>query len=179
MALTNAEKQARWRERNVVKVTDDAASIAATLIAMDDQAKLRKIAAFVNDHLKHPDRSPDERRIALGLMSYGPSGRRLSKTAQLAWLRDNPAYRVEAVSADGRRWGNGVRLGTQDEARLYVEHIVRHQVEGCVTSDIIQCAGDLPVNSIYQDGNGEFVLTFLHGACGSLTWRPMTTTAAA
>jgi len=66
MALTNAEKQARWRERNVVKLTDPAMEIAEMLIEMDDQAKLRKIAAFINDHLKHPDRTAEERSVARG-----------------------------------------------------------------------------------------------------------------
>jgi len=51
MALTNAEKQERWRKRNQVVLTDSARHIAAKLIAMDDEAKLRKIASYVNDHL--------------------------------------------------------------------------------------------------------------------------------
>jgi hypothetical protein len=51
MALTNAEKQERWRKRNQVVLTDSAKRIAAKLIAMDDEAKLRKIANYVNDHL--------------------------------------------------------------------------------------------------------------------------------
>jgi hypothetical protein len=67
MALTNAEHQARWRTRNVISLTDRAPYIARKLIEMDDQFKLRKIAKFINDHLKHPDRTPDERAVALGL----------------------------------------------------------------------------------------------------------------
>ena len=51
MALTNAQKQERWRTRNQVVLTDPAKRIAAKLIAMDDEAKLRKIASYVNDHL--------------------------------------------------------------------------------------------------------------------------------
>ena len=51
MALTNAQKQERWRKRNQVVLTDPAKRIAAKLIAMDDEAKLRKIASYVNDHL--------------------------------------------------------------------------------------------------------------------------------
>ena len=57
MPLTNAEKQQRWRDRNVVVLTGDAKAIAEQLIGMSDQKKLRKVAAFINDHLKHPDRS--------------------------------------------------------------------------------------------------------------------------
>jgi hypothetical protein len=55
MALTNAEKQQRWKERNQVALTWDADDIAAKLIAMEDQAKLRKIVSYLKDHLKHPD----------------------------------------------------------------------------------------------------------------------------
>ena len=51
MALTNAEKQERWRERNQVVLTDPAKRIAAKLIAMDDEDKLRKVAFYINDHL--------------------------------------------------------------------------------------------------------------------------------
>jgi hypothetical protein len=66
MALTNAENQARWRERNIISLTDRAPYIAQKLIEMDDQDKLRRIAR-INDHLRHPDRTPDERAVALGL----------------------------------------------------------------------------------------------------------------
>ena len=51
MPLTNAQKQERWRTRNQVVLTDPAKRIAAKLIAMDNQAKLRKISSYVNDHL--------------------------------------------------------------------------------------------------------------------------------
>jgi hypothetical protein len=169
MALTNAEKQARWRERNIVKLTDPANEIAAQLIGMDDQAKLRKIAKFINDHLKHPDRTLLERNIALGFI--GIEG--LSKTAALEHIRKNPAYRVEAVTADGRRFGNAVRLGTVEAAQLYAEHFARQQVEGYVTSDIIRCDGELAENSVTINPDGSADLSFRHGTCGSLSWRPM------
>jgi hypothetical protein len=52
MALTNAQKQARWRKRNQVVLTEDARAIARKLIDMEDQGKLRKIARFINDHLR-------------------------------------------------------------------------------------------------------------------------------
>ena len=51
VALTNAQKQERWRTRNQVVLTDPAKRIAAKLIAMDDEAKLRKISSYVNDYL--------------------------------------------------------------------------------------------------------------------------------
>jgi hypothetical protein len=51
MALTNAQKQERWRKRNQVVLTDSAKRIAAKLIAMPDEDKLRRVANYVNDHL--------------------------------------------------------------------------------------------------------------------------------
>jgi hypothetical protein len=170
MALSNAEKQARWRNRNVIKLTDDAESIAWQLMHMDDQKKLLKVSRYIRDHLKHPDRTDMEKQIALGRI--GIDGR--SKAATLAWIRENPAYRVEVETADGRRFGNGVRLGTMEEAQLYVEHHARQQVEGYVTSNIIRCDGEVAMNSITinpEDGSAE--LGFIHGTCGSLTWRPL------
>jgi hypothetical protein len=61
-------------------LTDRAAEIARKLIEMDDQVKLRELARFINDHLKHPDRSPFERSVALGNVRIDG----LSKTAALA-----------------------------------------------------------------------------------------------
>ena len=58
--LSNAERQARWRERNLNKLTDSATDIAERLIAMDE-TKLREVAKSVNDHLKRPARSPARR----------------------------------------------------------------------------------------------------------------------
>jgi hypothetical protein len=170
MALSNAEKQARWRERNMISLTEHAMEIASKLIEMDDQAKLRKIAKLINDHLKHPDRTPTERAIALGRMGIGG----MSKTAALEWIRKNPAYRVEVVTVDGRRFGNGVRLDTMEAAQLYAEHFARQQVEGYLTSDIIRCEGELAFHSITVNRDDEAPeLSFPHGQCGSLSWRPL------
>jgi hypothetical protein len=48
MPLTNAQKQERWRKRNQVVLTDSAKRIAAKLIAMPDEDKLRRVANYVN-----------------------------------------------------------------------------------------------------------------------------------
>jgi hypothetical protein len=55
MALTNAEKQARWRKRNVIVLTADAGEIARRLATMDDQAKLALIVGFLNKRLNPKD----------------------------------------------------------------------------------------------------------------------------
>jgi hypothetical protein len=52
MALTNAEKQERWRARHQLVLTDSAEGIADRLMAMEDRAKLRKVWALVRARLK-------------------------------------------------------------------------------------------------------------------------------
>jgi hypothetical protein len=70
MPLTNAEKQRRWRDRNVIVLTRDAADSAGWLIDQiadhdelkDIVKKLRKVANFIDDHLRHPKRTQRARR---------------------------------------------------------------------------------------------------------------------
>src|SRR5262249_59167726 len=52
---TSAEKQARYRDRNVVLLTADAQAIADKLMQMDDQAKLIQVAALLKDRLDPTD----------------------------------------------------------------------------------------------------------------------------
>jgi hypothetical protein len=52
MPLTNAEKQARWRDRNMIVLSASAEHIASKLTATDDLHKLHKLAALLNHHLK-------------------------------------------------------------------------------------------------------------------------------
>ena len=51
MALTNAQKQERWRRRNRIVLGDDAEDIAAKLISLD-RRKLRRIVTLLTRHLK-------------------------------------------------------------------------------------------------------------------------------
>jgi hypothetical protein len=55
MPLTSAEKQARYRERNVLLLTADAHAIAEKLIGMEDQAKLVEIVALLKGRLDPTD----------------------------------------------------------------------------------------------------------------------------
>jgi hypothetical protein len=71
MALTNAEKQARWRERNMISLKERAADIAGKLIRDGRSAQAAQDRQFINDHLKHPDRTPEERLIALSFLRLG------------------------------------------------------------------------------------------------------------
>jgi hypothetical protein len=65
MPLSNSEKQRRFKKRNVIVLTRNADDIAAQLIDMRDQdrlreavKKLRKVVSFISNHLQHPDRTP-------------------------------------------------------------------------------------------------------------------------
>jgi hypothetical protein len=51
MPLTSAEKQARYRSRNVVLLTADAHAIADKLMEMEDQAKLFQIVTLLKDRI--------------------------------------------------------------------------------------------------------------------------------
>jgi hypothetical protein len=55
LALSNAEKQRRWRERNLVPLTADAREIARRLAAMDDQVKLAQVVELLNARLNPKD----------------------------------------------------------------------------------------------------------------------------
>jgi hypothetical protein len=52
--------------------------------------------------------------------------------AALAKLKEPPptgSWRVEAITKDGKRWVNGVRLETKEEVRAYVVHHVPYDLE--------------------------------------------------
>jgi hypothetical protein len=178
MAMSNAEKQARWRDRNVVSLTARADDIAAKLIAMDDQNKLRRIARYVNDHLRHPDRDAHERAIALGVVGYPSLNGPLSKTAALKNYR-NPepkpdhAWRVEAITSDGRRWSSGVRLGTQAEAEVYAQFWPATELAeaGYVTGEILRDdKAEANCSVIRNKKGGRPTLLFPDGLCHVLHW---------
>ena len=50
----------------------------------------------------------------------------------VAKLKEPPptgSWRVEAITKDGKRWVNGVRLETKEEVRAYVVHHVPYDLE--------------------------------------------------
>jgi hypothetical protein len=51
-AFTNAQKQARFRKRNVLILTGSAEHIAKKLLGMADQDKLRKVYRLLGKHAK-------------------------------------------------------------------------------------------------------------------------------
>jgi hypothetical protein len=177
MALSNAEKQARFRDRNVVLLTGDAQAIAGKLIDMDDQGKLRKIARYVNDHLRHPDRDPTERAIALGLVGMDGLNGRLSKTAALKRYREGKpkpdgSWCIEAITKDGKRWINGVRLASREEAEVYVKAHVPYDLEkaGYVTAEIVRDGAEPNCSITRKRKGGHSYLNFGEGECVLLHW---------
>ena len=173
------ETRARFYDQHedVVVLTSTAQEIAGSLIYMEDQEKLRKIARFVNDHLKHPDRTETERSIALGTMGISGINGPLGKREALARLKEPPqdhSWLVEATTKDGQRWRNGVRLRTKEEAELYIESHVQPQLEkaGFVSAKVIQ-DGVPPNCNLYRKTRGGrvVILGFEDGQCHSLHWR--------
>ena len=187
MALSNLERQKRWQERNLVKLTGSAMEIAEQLIGMADQAKLRKVARFVNDHLKHPDRSPLERAVALGRSGFGSLNGPLGKKAALARAKEmamgrepkpQGSWRVEAMTKDGKRWTNGVSFRTREEAEAYAQAHTREQLDkvGYDTAEILHSDAE-PTCSIARNRKGGPVhLVFTDGQCHLLHWQSGTKT---
>jgi len=162
---------------NRLHLIDDEREIAEKLVEMDGK-KLAKLTKILNDYLKHAPQTSEEVSIVLGYSGLeDDNGRRLSTKAALAHRRNPPppqeySWRVEAVTADETRWGNGVRLWTEEEAKTYADSYARFDVDGYVTADIIRCVSEPPTNGIFAK-RGRPTLTFEHGTCGSLKWRPL------
>jgi hypothetical protein len=55
MPLTSAEKQARYRARNMILLTASASAIAEKLLEMEDQIKLALVVRFLKDRLEPTD----------------------------------------------------------------------------------------------------------------------------
>lgn len=133
MALTNAEKQRRFRDRNVIVLTDRAEEIAEKLIDMEDQAKLRKVARLVGNHLKNPNRSLDERNIDLGRVQIqGANGRPLGKRKALAELPH-------------------IRAAYQEEMRE-IEQVEQAYMGGEIAEEEFEAYWDLPVGRELPEG---------------------------
>lgn len=177
MALTNAEKQRRWKQRNWVVLTWDAEDVAEKLMGMEDQGKLRKIVSYLKDHLKHPDRTSEERAIVFGRAGKVSLNGPLTKRQALEAVR-NPSppqgysWLVEATTKDGKRWRNGVRLETKEEAEVYVEQFGRSDLEkgegepSYQTSRIIRSDSDEVNCSIIRKRKGDGPTLIFHDGHG-------------
>jgi hypothetical protein len=77
-----------------------------------------------------------------------------------------PSWRVELITKDGVRIGNGARFGTRGEAEQYGQAIIRN--DGGGQFEILPCE--------HETANMQFVgtdLRFSHGDCVLLNWHPL------
>lgn len=98
--------------------------------------KLKKVTAYLSDHLRHPERTHFQRQIALGRAGIGGLHGDLPKLAAIAAAAKTTAaaetkatsFLVEAIGKGKQRYRSGVTLGTREEAQTYIEFFARHEV---------------------------------------------------
>jgi hypothetical protein len=96
-----------------------------------------------------------------------------TKAAAAKALHSDCSYAVQIVGLDGTRQGNGVRVGTREQAQLYADSVPNHfERDSYATAEVIAC-NEPPLNSIYLDRYRRAIVTFAHGTCGGLEWRPL------
>ena len=78
-----------------------------------------------------------------------------------------PSWRVEVITKDGRRMGNGVRLGTRGEAEFYKARIAAEQSESDAI-EVIACEDEKA--NVMVEGDE---IRFNHGDCVLFDWRPL------
>jgi hypothetical protein len=94
------------------------------------------------------------------------------------------SWKVEVIAKDGRRYGNGVRLRTEEEADAYRFNAVlemerKDQLIIVVATEVIPCADPGGFHQIRRRKNGKLThtLEFVHGSCGTLEWEEIATPA--
>jgi hypothetical protein len=96
------------------------------------------------------------------------------------------SWRVEVITKDSKRYGNGVRLSTEEEADAYRANagldLMRENAIIVTASEVIP-SDDVPTAAMYRSERGRFkgrfkeTLFFLHGTCGTLGWEEIATPA--
>jgi hypothetical protein len=79
------------------------------------------------------------------------------------------SWLVVATTSDGKRWHNGVRLETKEEAEVFVEAYAKFDLEkaGYLTGEVIRSDGDEWNCSIIRHRKGgRPTLLFPDGQCG-------------
>jgi hypothetical protein len=189
MALTNAERQARWRDQRNSRanvLADDAKpkEMAEGLLIELGVDRARKVLRALDKRLRGI-KSDCPACKGTGFIEWQiedrEGGARFSQpcdcgpkaAAHVAPPPDH-SWRVIATTPDGRRWQNGVRLVTEEEAREYADVHARGELEGYVTAEVLRC-DEQPRNSIDHRRSGRVVLIFTDGECGLLHWKPLPT----
>jgi hypothetical protein len=185
MALTNAQKQARWRERRNSKadVLDDDAKpkqVAEGLLTELGVDRARKVLRALDKRLRGI-KSDCPACKGTGFMWWQIEDTELRypvpcdcgpKAAAAIAPPPDHSWRVIATTANGRRWQNGVRLYTEEQAKLYADVSAREELEGYVTAEVLRC-NEHPRNSIHRQRSGRVDLVFNHGECTLLGWMPL------
>lgn len=145
---------------------DRANEVALKLIETYDAKHLTKVRRMLDDHLRHPERTPFQRRaVLMGGMEHA-DGKRFT----VAEIDAVHSWKVEAVDAEGQRWANGVRLDTEEEARLYAETASK---DGYASTEVIRVPGEQALASVSVDSAGDVIVHFIHGMCGRFQWQPL------
>jgi hypothetical protein len=203
MALTNAERQARWRDKRnelaCIIETERGTDIVEALLKEWGVEKARTVervlhkrlraikadckachgtglmpVAFTPDGIAKPAATGDEVRMT-SPCDCGP------KAADFTAPPQEFSWKVIATTKDRKRWENGVRLRTREEAKQYCEIHVQQDYgpegkEGYVTKTSIIRTDDRPRNSIFKE-RGRPTLGFTHGDCHLLSWHEVGTPA--
>jgi hypothetical protein len=89
------------------------------------------------------------------------------------------SWRVEVVAKDGRRFKNGVRLETEEDADIYrFVHVghdfwdMYHRQHAVPVATYTFPSADEPTAAYVRRKNGKltYTLRFLHGTCGTFPW---------
>jgi len=97
------------------------------------------------------------------------------------------SWKVEAIAKDGKRYGNGVRFRTEEEADAYRANasldLMKENGVIVTASEVIPCE-DAPSGAFMKraergrfKGRFKETLSFLHGTCGTLDWKEIATPA--
>jgi hypothetical protein len=191
MALTNAEKQRRWREERNRKAAvldharpkDVAEGILAELGIDRTQKVLRalekRVRAIKKDCPACGGTGFMTRRVELGPGMVWDHREACDCGPKAAAVMAPPpppqdhSWSAEVTDRAGKRWRSGVRLRTKEEAEVYAEAHARDDVPGYVTAEVIRCdescTGDFSITFPRRKG-GRPTLNFAHGTCHLLGW---------
>jgi hypothetical protein len=206
-AVLVASHEARWRDRRnelaAILEMDKATDIAEGILKELGADRARTVVRALHKRLRTI--KPDCKAChGTGIMEVTliPGGGRAFKVAdaQDAVRMTSPcdcgpqaarfvappqefSWAVIATTKDGKRWQNGVRFHTHEQAEQYCEVHVQQNYgpkgrEGYVTTTSIIRSDDRPRNSIFRH-RGRPTLGFTDGECHHLSWHEVGTPAPA
>ena len=168
MPLSNAEKQARWRKRNVIVLTAGPFEIVQRLVAMEDQVTLRLIVALLNKHLNPgKDRcrfvKDDGGRSRSGIVGGSEGDDTRDCAARAIAIATERSYRevhdaltaatVRHVAMAKEGWGKAARSKGRVSLRLlHRDHGVSREILAPIWS---RSAGNIPRPGSYHGTKGS------------------------